>query len=243
MLCPRGTNKTLDRMSDDLQTVKPYRGRLTPSQIAEGMNAAVENALRLLADAETLFATGRYPTAASLAILALEEAGKISMLRAIAVSATDADLKSAWKDYRSHARKNATWLLPNLATQGARKFDDFRHLFDDNAKHPYVLDQIKQVGFYTDCFKNAHWSLPSKIIDKDAAESMISLAKVFTSKEQHTEEEVALWAEHVGPVWKKDIDWMKQAIINWYAAMQKAGLAPPGPNKVEEFVRSDKPAV
>lgn len=50
--------------------------------------------------------------------------------------------------------------------------------------------------------------------------------------------EVALWVEHIGPVWKKDLAWMKQAVINWYAAMQEAGLEPTGPNKVKEFMRN-----
>ncbi len=42
-----------------------YKGKLTPQQIADGMNAALENAKRLVEDAKTLLNAGRFPTAAS----------------------------------------------------------------------------------------------------------------------------------------------------------------------------------
>ena len=60
---------------------KQYRGRLTNRQIAEGMTAAAANARRLLSDAVLLLEAERWPTAAALAILAIEEAGKQAILR------------------------------------------------------------------------------------------------------------------------------------------------------------------
>jgi AbiV family abortive infection protein len=133
-----------------------YRGRLSAAQIAAGMNAAAKNARRLVEDAATLLAAGRFPTAASLATLAIEEAGKISILRMLALATSDAEAAEAWKDFRSHTRKNSAWLLPQLAATGARKLDDFRPLFDEASDHPFMLDQIKQLGFYTDCLGKAH---------------------------------------------------------------------------------------
>jgi ABC-type branched-subunit amino acid transport system substrate-binding protein len=53
-----------------------YRGALSAAQIAAGMNAALRNARRLVKDARVLVETGAFPSAASLAILAIEEAGK-----------------------------------------------------------------------------------------------------------------------------------------------------------------------
>ena len=57
-----------------------YRGKLTPAQIAEGMNAAICNARRLEGDAQVLFDLERYPTAASIAVLSIEESRKVSIL-------------------------------------------------------------------------------------------------------------------------------------------------------------------
>jgi hypothetical protein len=83
----------LQRISDLLDmmgTMSPYRGELSPKQVADGMNAASRNAIRLLKDAEILFEAKRYPSASSLAALAIEEVGKSPILRSLAV-AKDAD--------------------------------------------------------------------------------------------------------------------------------------------------------
>jgi len=213
-----------------------YRGKLTPAQIADGMNAAAKNALRLSQDAASLVDNGRFPTGASVAILAIEEAGKVSILRALALAKTDAEAVEIWKDYRSHTQKNVTWLLPQLVTKGARKLDDLRLLFDETSDHPFVIDQLKQLGFYTDCLGNAHWAIPSEVVDETLARMLVKISKTFTRDWVYTEKEVTLWIQHVGPVWKKDLSLMKQALINWYLAMQEAGLAPEGPNEMEQFI-------
>ena len=214
-----------------------YRGKLTPSQIAAGMNAAARNARRLSEDAESLIAAGRLPTAASVAALAIEEAGKVSILRELALAKNDAETMDAWKSYRSHTSKNVAWLLPQLAAAGARKLDDLKPLFDETSDHPFLLDHLKQLGFYTDCLGNAHWALPWEVIDESLARMLVQIAKALAGKDQHTEQEIALWVEHIGPVWKKDPAWMKQALVNWYSAMQAAGLAAEGANAMEQFIR------
>jgi AbiV family abortive infection protein len=214
-----------------------YRGRLSPAQIADGMNAAESNARRLLEDAETLLVAGRFPTAASLAILSIEEAGKVTILRSLALSSSDADLVDAWRNYRSHTQKNVAWILPELAASGARRLDDLRPLFDKASDHPFVLDQVKQLGFYTDCLGKAHWSIPADVVDEKLAGMLVSTARIFAQNRTHSVREIELWIEHIGPVWKRDAGWMKQALINWYAAMQEAGLAPEGPNEMERFIR------
>ena len=60
-----------------------YSGRLTASEIAAGMNAARRNAQRLCSDASLLLEQERYPSAAALAVLSIEEAGKTSTLQAL----------------------------------------------------------------------------------------------------------------------------------------------------------------
>jgi hypothetical protein len=66
---------------------------------------------------------------------------------------------------------------------------------------------------------------------------LVQIAHLFTRDREYTLREVELWLEHVGPVWKKNPTWMKQAVVNWYAAMQAAGLAAEGPNEMEQFIR------
>lgn len=54
--------------------LEQWKNTLAAEKIVEGMNAASSNARRLLNDASALFDLERYPSATSLAILAIEEA-------------------------------------------------------------------------------------------------------------------------------------------------------------------------
>lgn len=214
-----------------------YRGRLDASQVATGINAAIENARRLADDASLLLEAGRFPTAASLSILSIEESGKVSILRGLSVAIDYKEVLSAWKDYRSHVMKNVAWILPQLVAQGARKLDDLKPIFSKDSEHPYLLDQVKQLGFYTDCLGKAHWSLPNEVIDEKLARTLVQTAKLLAKGKQISKKEIELWMKHIGPVSKKDPAWMKQALINWYAEMQQYGLATEGNNKMQQFIR------
>jgi AbiV family abortive infection protein len=218
-----------------------YRGRLSASEIAAGMNVANVNAQRLADDAETLLAAGRIPTAASLAALSIEESGKASILRGLAMATSNEEVAAAWKSYRSHTRKNAQWLLPDLVLKGARKLDDLQPLFERSADHPFILDQVKQLGFYTDCLGNRHWSVPTKAIDESLARSLLRIAKLLVGKRETTVTEIELWIKHLGAAPKSDLSAGKKALIDWYFAMQEAGLRPAGINEMERFINKGVP--
>lgn len=227
------------------KTLDAFRGALTAAQVAEGIRAASSNAARLAQDAKLLLEAGSFPTAASIAILAIEEAGKVSILRSLALARSDTEVSASWKEYRSHTRKNVAWLLPQLASQGAKRLEDLRPLFEESAEHPYLLDQLKQLGLYTDCLGRANWSSPAAVISQELAESLVRTARLFAASGsvECTTREIELWVEHVGPVWRQDLGWMKQAVVNWYAAMQEAGLKPKGENTMEQFVRVGIPTI
>lgn len=162
--------------------LEQWKNALKPEQIAEGMNAAILNAQRLLEDAHILFKLGKYPTATSLAILSIEESGKTSILRELALARDGKEVKKAWKAYRSHTKKNALWLFPSLVSSGGRQLEDFRPLFDSGSDHTTVLDNLKQVAFYTDCLGRAHWSQPSEVVDQNTAEQILKVAGIFCKK-------------------------------------------------------------
>ena len=213
-----------------------YSGPLNPAEIAAGINHANKNAERLVGDAKILFNAGRYPSATALAILSIEESGKASLLRGLAVAKNQDEVKQAWKDYRSHTSKNVMWILPQLVIEGARRLQDFQSLFDKDSEHPLLLDQIKQISLYTDCLGKRHWSFPEEIVDADLATSIIKIAQVFSRKEEVTEREIELWIKHMKPVWKNS-PWMDKALSNWYSEMQSEGLKPKGKNSMEQFIR------
>ena len=122
-----------------------FQGELNAAQIASGMNTAVRNARRLIDDAKLLLNAGRYPTAVSLAVLSIEESGKVSVLRQIAIAPDEEARKRAWKAYRSHRSKNAAWILPELVAKGADTLESLRLAADPLAEHTAIIDQIKQL--------------------------------------------------------------------------------------------------
>jgi hypothetical protein len=128
-----------------------------------------------------------------------------------------------------------------LVKTGASNLEDFRPIFQEDAEHPYIIDQIKQIGFYTDCLGNAHWSVPEDVVDEGIAKMMVNLSKIFVSKKEVTEKEIELWIKHLGPVWKKNVNWMKQALEHWYKEMRECGLAPEGTNQMDfiDFIKGN----
>jgi AbiV family abortive infection protein len=218
----------------DLPT--PYRGTLDAAQIAAGMNLATSNASRLASDARLLLENKRWPSAASIAALSIEESGKVVILRRF-LTATDEEVKSLWKSYRSHTKKNTNWILPDLVSKGAKTLEDFRPMIDGTSDHPATLDTIKQLGFYSDCLENAHWSDPESVVDEVLATQLVKAAEILSPARVVTVRELELWVKHMAPVWNKSADWMKTALVNWYAEMQAEGLVPSGENSMAAFVR------
>jgi AbiV family abortive infection protein len=220
-----------------------YKGALSPRQIAQGINAANKNAYRLAKDAKLMLDAGRYPSAASFAILSIEESGKVSILRGLALAKDEKDIAEHWRDYRSHTKKNVSWILPELAAKGARRLEDLRPIFDENSDHPYLLDQIKQISFYTDCLGKAHWSLPEDVIEQSLAETLVQIAEVFSNnKQEATVLEIELWIKHMKPVWKTSMIAMKKALINWSKDMMENGLSTNEENNMEKSTSVPMPA-
>lgn len=213
-----------------------WKNSLKPAQIAAGMNAANDNARRLSEDAEILFNLNRFPSALSLSILSIEESGKVSILRELALAKNGDQVKDAWKVYRSHTKKNVMWLFPSLVSSGVNKLEEFKSLYDEKAKHPLLLDNLKQVGFYTDCLGKAHWSVPDQIIDKKNTENILNIAKIMCKDSIYTSKEIELWVKHIKPVWKGPRELMKEALNNWFEEMVKENLITEGQYSFKDFI-------
>jgi len=210
-----------------------YSQKLSPRKAAEGMAAATENAVSLLSDAQLLFDNERYERSVALAILAIEEAGKTSILREILVQDDPKELKRLWKDYRSHTSKNLHWKLPDLVADGARQLEEFRPLYDKSSDHGAYLDSLKQTAFYTDAVGACEWTTPKRIVTKQVAEGILFIAKVLThaDKTMCTEPALELWLKHLKPVQGRDLLLMKQALINCYQEAEDLGIIPKGKTK------------
>ena len=76
-----------------------HRGPISLAMIAEGMNVARTNAKRLFDDASALHEVRRTHSAAALAILSIEESGKISILRQMVLCENEDEWRQSWKNY------------------------------------------------------------------------------------------------------------------------------------------------
>jgi len=152
----------------------------------------------LLEDAEMLFAAKRYPSAASLAALAIEEVGKLPILRGVATAKGGEATKQAWKAYRDHQTKNVLWLYPLYVLGGVRTLSGLGVLFDPESKHKKRLDELKQAGFYTDCVDNGKWGVPDEFVDELIAAFVIKTARSLSKYHEVTEREIVLWIKHIG---------------------------------------------
>ncbi|MDX0497987.1 AbiV family abortive infection protein [Sinorhizobium medicae] len=213
-----------------------YRGPLTPSQAAEGIALARANAARLIADAELLLESGRHASVTALAILAIEELGKVQVIKIIALLSGEADLKQAWRDYRSHRAKNVQWILPKLAAEGARTLMQLRAAADPEGDHTAMLDSVKQLSFYTDCFSDApRWSEPTDAVEPKLADALLATARMLNREKETTTRELELWATIVGPHYNRPS--MIDALLEFQKQVFSEGLSSTSPEAMEAFVK------
>ena len=155
----------------------PYRGNMSVSDILDGMERIDQNAADLLEDARLMFDNGRYPRAASLAVLALEEHAKRSLLVVYRLISEDPKLrKRFWREYRDHKAKSSFLV---------RRLNFFGRVSDE--REPELTrsfgewaDFVKQCGFYADCYQDGgaghHWATPSEAVGREVAEWFIDIA-------------------------------------------------------------------
>jgi AbiV family abortive infection protein len=213
--------------------LEQFSGELNLEKIAEGMNLAKKNALRLYEDAQLLFDAGRFASAISLAILSIEESGKVNILRRMCTQTTPEETKALWKEYRSHTKKNMMWAIIDFVKRDQPlKLLDFAPLFNQDAEHPYLLDQMKQLAFYSDCLGKGKWSDPVDVVERDFAQLIVISAKVNCTHRRVTTRELELWRRHCG---KGCID-MQQGLLDWHTAMHAEGLEDGDPDHMRKFV-------
>jgi len=213
-----------------------YRGPLTPSQAAEGIALARSNAARLIADAELLLQSDRHASASALAILAIEELGKVQVIKTIALQSDEAGLKQSWKDYRNHRAKNVQWIIPKLAAEGARTLVQMRAAADPSGEHTAMLDTVKQLAFYTDCFTAfPRWSEPTDAVDPNFADAILSVARMLNRECETTVRELELWTTIVGPHYAKPT--MVDALLRFQKQVYAEGLSTTKPGAMEAFVK------
>jgi AbiV family abortive infection protein len=219
--------------------LQQYKGRLTPAQAVIGMNAAAETAHRLYEDAQRLYDTGSFGTAASLAALSIEESGKISIVRWIACCQSDEEAARVWPYYRDHKSKSVMWIIADLVRSGAQFWGDFDSMFDRKSDHTAVLNSVKQLGFYSDCLGKGNWTKPWEAISEAVTTELLLIARILATERVYSIREVELWVEIVGNA--TEDRWSDKHIRSFYVAMEKEGLGNMSASEVFAFHRMSNP--
>lgn len=154
----------------------------------------------------------------------------------MAIAEDEKEWLQLWKAYRSHTKKNTLWIFGQLVQKGARSLDELRLLVDPESDHPDILDQMKQLCTYTDCFTKAKWSSPEDVEVRPLAPYIVKMAEILGRPKAVTTEEIELWRKHLTPVKAAPMDAQKQAISAWFHEMKLHGLSEASPEEVENFL-------
>jgi AbiV family abortive infection protein len=202
-----------------------YRGTLTPERAAEGIRAARENAQRLRDDARLLLENGRFPSAAALAILAIEEFGKIPILQSVVAAGNDRkQLAKAWLEYRQHASKNQRWLMPHLADQGPQPIEGFAALFSPELGLGQLAEELKQAALYTVCSSEMKWQQPSQEITLELADFLVNSATRIVSADELPVEVIELNARYMALIPQcRTIEEKKALVLRFFEELRGKG--------------------
>jgi AbiV family abortive infection protein len=195
---------------------------LTLEQIAQAMNAARRNAHDLVEDAQTLLDAGRHVRAAALAILSIEESGKVDVLRCLA-GARDADDRAAYvKDLLSHRAKNAHWIIGALRREYPFPPLMLTALKGRDGAHAAYLDKLKQSAIYTDVADDGTSKEPKDSIDQSLAQELIQCAIELTSDTITTPRELELFRDRLSAC--ERLEQLPDTITAYYRDLMSEGL-------------------
>lgn len=215
-----------------------FKQIISLEKAAEISNGAIQNAKSLLEDAKLLFEHGKYPRAISLAILSIEESGKPSIVRSIILEDDAKEILKLWKSYRRHQDKNSMWIVPELILNGARTLENLRKVVDPKSDHPQILDDLKQLCFYSDVFTNGKLSLPVNVANKKVAKDIIAIAESSIKETFNSKDALEIWIKYLKPVWKKEMDSMKEALLSCYIELEEKNLIEKGmASKMTDFLK------
>lgn len=216
---------------------RQFTQKLSIKLATEISNGALENAKSLYEDAKLLYDNEKYARAISLAILSIEESGKPSIIRSILLEDDPKELSKLWKSYRRHQDKNSMWIIPELILKGAKKIDDLRKVVDKDSDHFQILDDLKQLCFYSDVFTKGKLSIPQNVATKEIAQSIVEIARINIKEVLFTEESLEIWVKHLKPVWKQEMHKMKLAVKNCYLELETKKIIEEGmASKMDVFL-------
>ena len=158
-----------------------YRGPLSIPEIAKGMEACVRNARAQYESGKLLLSEGRWGSAISAFLVAQQEAGKVWILRRMALleETDDAKWKACWRDFRHHSAKNLSTQQMMVGLEYPPEGGSvFWSLLEFDRDRSETLEQARQAALYVDFIEvDRDWWTPD-----DLTSEVAELAEGRTTK-------------------------------------------------------------
>lgn len=198
---------------------------------------ALKNAHRLALDAQLMLGFDSYPTAASLAILSIEEVGKVGILRSFALARSADELRTWWRRFRTHTWKSNLAHIPTHPLRNKLTLASLAEIASPDGPEAGLFNVVKQIGFYTDFIEGNIWMSPEAMIDERLATGLVPNANQLCRMRDVTNREMELWFSIVGMAPRSEI---LSALVCWHAKMVEEGLVRQPHDQFERFILSNK---
>lgn len=161
--------------------IRRASGPLTVTEISQGLTLAVQNARSLLDDADLLAKRESPAGAASLALAALQEVGKFSLLIAMARTepALSAHWERHWQAFYQHDAKNTYALATTIPGRYRRKLSQFEGVMGNlKGRQGRDFELLRRMSLYLDFdAKERAWYYP-RAFDRETFKSLYGIADV-----------------------------------------------------------------
>lgn len=165
-------------------------GYLTPEEIQEGIDLCFQNVQDILEECNLLLENGKPARVLALSISAIEEMGKINVLRSInRLPKNKQRLRSvAWKNYFNHKYKSSMSFFNTVPDENRTTIDSIFLSALLAREQADITEGIRQMAIYTSYSpKKKMWHSP-RMIDYDLAHDYLQTAITIFERKQKIKE-------------------------------------------------------
>ncbi len=193
---------------------QPFTGRISPADAARGARVTQADALRLIEDAKLLLQAARFPTAAMVAVMALDEMSRVFQVLTLSTIDGSEQLVAAWKEFRGD-RRTFPWSM----IQPVEGEDSARPMGDPELAG--MLSFIRKLGSRADFIQPGLWVDPAELVSAELAASIVaSVESICVAIEPDSLE---LWSEALRSLPRNATAGM--ALARYRAMLETAGFA------------------
>ncbi len=168
---------------------RPFTGGISAADAIKGAQLLQENAVRLLVDAKLLLSAKRYPSAAMVAVMALDELSRFFHPLTLAKVHAPKQLAEGWRQFRSGRRTFPWSAFQRTGQRGANSMSD--------AETNEMLSFISSLGRGVDFIEPGLWIDPSILVSRELATSIVGTAEMFCQNMVEPRS-MDIWMEAIG---------------------------------------------